>query len=64
MLHYPVILPLLEAYNYLGHSPSDFPVAYADQQQILSLPMFPELRDDEIRIVCSAIKEYYSSSEE
>ncbi len=64
MLHYPVILPLLEAYNYLGHSPSDFPEAYANQQQILSLPMFPELRDDEIRIVCSAIKEYYASSEE
>jgi dTDP-4-amino-4,6-dideoxygalactose transaminase len=61
MLHYPVILPLLEAYNYLGHSPSDFPVAYGNQQQILSLPMFPELREDEIRIVCSTIKEFYST---
>lgn len=61
MLHYPVILPLLEAYNHLGHSPSDFPVAYANQQQILSLPMFPELREDEIRMVCSTIKEFYST---
>jgi len=59
MLHYPVILPLLEAYAYLGHQPGDFPVAYADQQQILSLPMFPELREDEVRTVCAAIREFY-----
>lgn len=60
MLHYPTILPLLEAYKYLGHTPEDFPVAYAHQQQILSLPMFPELREDEVRTVCSAIKEFYA----
>ena len=60
MLHYPTILPLLEAYKYLAHTPEDFPVAYAHQQQILSLPMFPELREDEVRTICSAIKEFYA----
>lgn len=59
MLHYPVILPLLEAYGHLGHTPADFPVASAHQQQILSLPMFPELREEEIRTVCMAIAEFY-----
>lgn len=60
MLHYPVILPLLEAYRYLGHSSADFPVAFGHQQQILSLPMFPELQEEEILTVCSAIKEFYA----
>lgn len=59
MLHYPVILPLLEAYAHLGHKPEDFPVAYAYQQQILSLPMFPELREDEVRTVCASIRTFY-----
>lgn len=59
MLHYPVILPLLKAYSNLGHSPADFPVASAHQQQILSLPMFPEMREVEIRTVCDAVREFY-----
>lgn len=60
MLHYPVILPLLEAYSYLNHAPEDFPVAYAYQQQILSLPMFPELTEGEIETVCEAIREFFA----
>jgi dTDP-4-amino-4,6-dideoxygalactose transaminase len=60
MLHYPVMLPLLEAYSHLSHTSSDFPAAFVHQQQILSLPMFPELREDEIRTVCDAIREFYS----
>lgn len=59
MLHYPVMLPLLQAYRHLSHASSDFPAAFAHQQQILSLPMFPELREDEIRAVCNAIREFY-----
>ncbi len=59
VLHYPVILPLLEAYRYLGHTAADFPVGYAYQQQILSLPMFPEMREDEVRTVAAAIREFY-----
>jgi len=60
MLHYPVILPLLDAYGHLGHSTADFPVASAHQEQILSLPMFPELREDEIETVCTAIRDFFA----
>jgi dTDP-4-amino-4,6-dideoxygalactose transaminase len=60
MLHYPVILPLLEAYRHLGHRPHDFPVACAHQQQILSLPMFPELKLEEIETVCKTIKDFFA----
>jgi len=59
MRHYPVMLPLLEAYRHLGHVPDDFPVAFAHQAQILSLPMFPELREEEVEAVCASIRSFF-----
>jgi dTDP-4-amino-4,6-dideoxygalactose transaminase len=58
-IHYPYALPLMPAYRYLRHQPSDFPVAYACQEQILSLPMYPELSDEQIAYVAESIKEFY-----
>lgn len=58
-IHYPIALPLMPAYRYLRHKPSDFPVAHECQDQILSLPMYPELSDDQMRHVVDSIKEFY-----
>ena len=58
-IHYPTALPFLAAYKYLGHKPSDFPVAYQYQNEILSLPMFPELNDEQINYVVGSIKQFY-----
>ena len=58
-LHYPNILPMLECYDYLNHSPSDFPRGYEASKKILSLPMFPELEKEEIKFICQKIKEFY-----
>lgn len=58
-IHYPYALPLMPAYKYLGHIPADFPVAHACQEQILSLPMYPELTDEMIAHVAGSIKEFY-----
>jgi dTDP-4-amino-4,6-dideoxygalactose transaminase len=54
-IHYPTILPLLPAYSYLSHKPADFPVAYQYQQEILSLPMYPELTEEQINYVAEVI---------
>lgn len=54
-IHYPVALPFLKAYGYLGHTPVDFPVAYEYQNKILSLPMYPELEEDQIKYVSDNI---------
>jgi dTDP-4-amino-4,6-dideoxygalactose transaminase len=43
VINYPSALPFYKAYEYLGHSTSDFPKAYANQSRILSLPIFPEI---------------------
>jgi dTDP-4-amino-4,6-dideoxygalactose transaminase len=59
-IHYPAILPNLEAYKYLGHTPSDFPVANSYQSEILSLPLYPEMTDEMIKFVTDSIKEFYN----
>jgi len=58
-IHYPTILPLLNCYKYLSYSPNEFPIAYAYQSQILSLPMYPELKEEQIKYVCEVISSFY-----
>ena len=60
-IHYPTPLPFLKAYQYLGHSSDDFPVASAYQHQILSIPIFPELSIDNIHFISDTIKNYSNS---
>lgn len=58
-IHYPYALPLVQAYRYLRHQPSEFPVAHECQGQILSLPMYPELGVEHIAYVAESIREFY-----
>jgi len=58
-IHYPTPLPLLPAYRYLNHTPSDFPIASDYMNKILSLPMFPGLKEEQIQYVSNLIKEFY-----
>lgn len=55
-IHYPIALPNLNAYSYLNHSPGDFPEATKASQEILSLPMYPELQREQIEYVVEKIK--------
>lgn len=57
-IHYPKALPFLKAYEHRGFQSSDFPVAYNYQDQILSLPMYPELTEDMIEYVTSSIRDW------
>jgi dTDP-4-amino-4,6-dideoxygalactose transaminase len=60
VLNYPKALPFYPAYAYLGHEPADFPVAYANQSRILSLPIFPEMTDDMLACVVTRIRGFFS----
>jgi dTDP-4-amino-4,6-dideoxygalactose transaminase len=60
-IHYPTALPNLPAYSYLGTKPSDFPVATALQDQILSLPMYPELEKAQIAYIADTIRTFYNA---
>ena len=58
-LHYPLPLHLQKAYAYLGYAMGDFPVAEHAAERLLSLPMYPELTEEQIEYVCTSIKEYF-----
>jgi dTDP-4-amino-4,6-dideoxygalactose transaminase len=58
VINYPVALPFLPAYRRLGHQPSDFPNAHHNQSRILSLPIFPEMRDEQIDAVVDAVRTF------
>jgi len=62
-IHYPNALPNLVAYKHLGYQPSDFPIASEYQNQILSLPMYPELSKKMIDYVTDSIKEFLREKE-
>jgi dTDP-4-amino-4,6-dideoxygalactose transaminase len=54
-LQYPVALPMLEAYADRGHRPGDFPVAEKMAAQVLTLPIYPELTEDQGRYVVDCL---------
>ena len=54
-VNYPVALPFLPAYKYLGGEPAQFPNAFRNQSRILSLPIYPEMTVDQQRIVIEAL---------
>ncbi|HEY5474923.1 MAG TPA: DegT/DnrJ/EryC1/StrS family aminotransferase, partial [Candidatus Limnocylindrales bacterium] len=54
-IHYPVPLHLQPAYAHLGYHPGDFPVAERLAAEILSLPMFPEITEEQQDHVASAL---------
>lgn len=55
-IHYPTALPFLKAYDYLDYKPEDFPIAHGYMDEILSIPMFPELSKENIDYISKIIK--------
>ncbi|MFB3924912.1 MAG: DegT/DnrJ/EryC1/StrS family aminotransferase [Syntrophales bacterium] len=60
-IHYPVPIHLQKAYRHLGLKRGSFPVAERCCRELLSLPMFPELKASQIEYVADAIREYLRS---
>ena len=56
-IHYPTPCHLQPAFKSLGHLPGDFPHSEALSQEILSLPMYPGLKTDQIDRVVAALAE-------
>ncbi len=56
-IHYPLPLHLQKAYHYLGYKEGDFPVAEECAKEVLSLPMYPEIKREEIKYIAGTIKE-------
>lgn len=58
-IYYPEPLHLQKCFSYLGYKQGDFPVAEKVSKEILALPIYPEITEDEVDFVCSTIKRFY-----
>jgi dTDP-4-amino-4,6-dideoxygalactose transaminase len=58
-IYYPIPLHLQKCFSYLGYKEGDFPVAEKVCTEIIALPLFPELTDDEVDYVCDIIVGFY-----
>ena len=56
-VHYPVPIHLHPSYRHLGYKNGDFPIAENIAQSEISLPLFPELKDEELEYVVENLKE-------
>jgi len=58
-VYYPLPLHLQEVYAHLGYKRGDLPVSEKASQEIISLPMYPELKEEQIELVVREIKNFY-----
>ncbi len=58
-IYYPLPLHLQKCFSYLGYKKGDFPVAERICNEIIALPMYPELTDSEVDYVCDKIEKFY-----
>jgi dTDP-4-amino-4,6-dideoxygalactose transaminase len=55
-IHYPVPIHLQKAYAHLGYRPRDLPVTERFCERCLSIPLYPELTDDQLRAVTTVLR--------
>lgn len=58
-IHYPIPVHLQKGYADLGYKKGEFPMSEKTAKEILSLPIFPELRENEILYICNSIRKFF-----
>jgi len=56
---YPTPVPLLPCYEFLGYGEDNIPISASNARRVVNLPLFPHLREDEVRRVARAVCAFY-----
>ncbi len=59
-IHYPIPVHMQKAMDYLGYKTGDFPATEKITREILSLPMYAELTEDDINYITDSVKLFFS----
>jgi dTDP-4-amino-4,6-dideoxygalactose transaminase len=62
LIHYPIPPHLQSSYKHLGFKKGDFPIAERIADSIISLPLWPGMKEEEVVYVANAIKSFYKSA--
>lgn len=60
-IYYPLPLHLQRAFTYLGNKVGDFPQAEHASREVLALPIYPELTEEQMGTIAGAIAEFYAA---
>jgi dTDP-4-amino-4,6-dideoxygalactose transaminase len=60
-IHYPIPLHQQKAYQHLKYKQGDFPVTEKVAAEIVSLPMFPQLKQEQLAAVAARVTEFVTS---
>ena len=63
LIHYPIPAHTQKAYSHLGYKQGDLPSTEYIARRILSLPMFPELTNEQVDLVIEGIREFYRGND-
>ena len=61
-LHYPLPCHLQKCFAHLGYKTGDFPVAERSARECLSLPIYPELTNEQVDAVAAAITDFFAQA--
>ena len=62
-IYYPISLHLQEVYKSLGGNPGDFSESERAQEEVLTLPMYPELNEEQIGLIAKTIQSFFQSQD-
>ena len=61
-VYYPISMHQQAAYQYLGYKNGDFPGSEKASQEMLALPMYPELEEKEVEMISDKIVSFYQEA--
>ena len=62
LIHYPIPLHLQNAYKFLGYKKGDLPIVEKVSKEIISLPMFAELKKSQIKSIINIMNNFYEKN--